>query len=145
LRTKGGNENSYNSGDAVNQFDWERKARYHAVFAYYAKLIQLRRRHPAFRMTSAEDIYAHLSFLESPLGTLTFRLSDHANGDSWKTILVTYNATRDMHSVLLPAGDWTIACQQNQVNEQGLAQASGIIIVQGLSCSILYQATDGAA
>ena len=26
LRTKGGNSNSYNAGDAVNQFDWSRKA-----------------------------------------------------------------------------------------------------------------------
>src|SRR5260370_25193691 len=89
LRTKGGNSNSYNAGDAVNQFDWSRKAHYWKVFKYYAALIHLRRTHPAFRMRSANAIQAHLSFLETPENTLMFDLVHHPTGHTFDTLLPT--------------------------------------------------------
>src|SRR5205807_9624310 len=104
LRTKGGNNNSYNAGDSVNQFDWSRKEQYLKVFRYYACLIHLRRTHPAFRMLSAGDIQTHLKFLDSPENTLMFELSDHANGDNWKDMLVIYNPNKADILFTLPRG-----------------------------------------
>jgi pullulanase len=139
LRTKGGNGNSYNAGDAVNQFDWSRKARYWKVFSYYAGLIHLRRAHPAFRMTSANDVHTHLSFLDSPANTLMFSITGHANGDSWGNILVIYNPTNADVTCSLPSGQWTIVVRQDQIDYESLGQASGKVIVPAISCMVLYQ------
>jgi pullulanase len=139
LRTKGGNDNSYNAGDAVNQFDWSRKATYWKVFNYYAGLIHLRRSHPAFRMTSASDIRTHLWFLESPDNMLMFALTGHANGDNWENILVIYNPTKANVLCPLPPGDWTIVVWQERVSDEFLGRASVRVVVPAISCMVLYQ------
>ena len=139
LRTKGGNCNSYNAGDAVNQFDWSRKARYWKVWRYYASLIHLRRYHPAFRMRPANDIQTHLSFLSSPENTLMFKLSGHANGDSWENILVIYNPNKTSELCTLPSGNWTIVVSQDRISTEYLGRASGWVVVPAISCTVLYQ------
>lgn len=139
LRTKGGNDNSYNAGDAVNRFEWERKLHHMDVFNYYAGLIHLRNNHPAFRLTTAEDVRKHLSFLDSPENTVAFQLTDHANGDLWQTILVIYNPMKANAVVTLPGGSWTIIGTQGHVGETSLGQASGTVVVPGITCEILYQ------
>ena len=63
-RTKGGNHNSYNAGDAVNRFDWQRKREYDEVFDFVSGLVRLRREHPAFRMDDDAEVRAHLRFLD---------------------------------------------------------------------------------
>ncbi len=131
LRTKSGNDNSYNAGDAINQFDWERKAIYQNVFDYYAGLIQLRRQHPAFRMITAQDINTHLNFLDSAPNTIAFTLGEHANGDPWKYILVIYNPNRSEVAFNLPGGEWTIVGTQNK--------ATNSIVAGSMACTILYQ------
>ncbi len=138
LRTKGGNENSYNAGDAVNQFDWQRKAQYRAVVDYYAGLIHLRRNHPAFRLPSAEAIRQHLVFLDSPENSVAFALLDHANGDAWQHIIVIYNPNMLELSVNLPAGAWAIVATQGQAGEQELARATTTVSVPPLTCMILH-------
>jgi pullulanase len=139
LRSKGGNDNSYNAGDVVNQLDWTRKAQYSNVCKYYAGLIRLRMRHPAFRMTTADAINQHLAFLDSVDNTLAFIIRGHANGDEWNNIIVIYNP--DQHDIVfnLPKGNWTIAVEQDQVDEQGLRQASGNVTLGEISCMVLFQ------
>jgi pullulanase len=139
LRTKGGNSNSYNAGDAVNQFDWSRKTHYWKEWRYYAALIHLRRAHAAFRMRSASDIRAHLSFLASPENTVMFELSGHANGDSWENILVIYNPNKIDLPCPLPPGNWTIVVSQDRISEDYLGRASGRVIAPAISCMVLYQ------
>lgn len=139
LRTKGGNDNSYKAGDAVNQFAWERKSQHMDVFNYYAGLIALRNHHSAFRMSSADDVRKHLTFLGSPDNTVAFQLTGHANGDAWATIIVIYNPTKANAVVSLPAGSWTIVGTQGHVDETPLGQAAGTVVVPGIACVILYQ------
>ncbi len=139
LRTKGGNNNSYNAGDAVNMFDWQRKAQYREVFEYYADLIQLRRKHPAFRLPTADAIRQHLSFLDSPSNTVAFELHEHANGDSWQSIIVIYNPNRSDVDFALPTGEWTIVGTQGRVGEEPLGKVTGSVSVPAIACMILYQ------
>lgn len=139
LRTKQGNDNSYNAGDAINQFAWERKAQYHEVFDYYAGLIHLRKKHPAFRLPTAEAIQQHLTFLTSPLNTLMFELQEHANGDPWQRILVMYNPNRYEVNFPLPQGEWHIVATQGRVGEEILGQATEAVDVPPIACMILYQ------
>ena len=109
LRTKGGEENSYNKPDSVNQLDWNRKAKYSRVVAYYKGLIALRKARPALRLRSAAAIRKHLSFLNMPVkGMVGFKVSGHANGDAAETVVVVYNATKRPRTVSLPAKGWKL-------------------------------------
>ena len=75
LRTKQGVHNSFESPDNINQLDWSNKTRYPQVFDYYKNLIALRKHHPAFRLGSADLVRKYLTFLNTPVGTVAFRLS----------------------------------------------------------------------
>ncbi|MGC8708654.1 MAG: hypothetical protein ACP5R1_08035, partial [Athalassotoga sp.] len=61
-RTKGGNGNSYDAGDAVNQFDWSRLETFKSLDQYYQGLIALRKAHPAFRMYTSDQIKSSITF-----------------------------------------------------------------------------------
>ncbi len=139
LRTKGGNDNSYNAGDAVNEYDWSRKSQYQDVFNYYAGIIHLRNGHPAFRMTTANDITQHLSFLTSPTNTVQFQITGHANGDKWGTIMVIYNPNNADTAFNLPAGNWNVVATQGTAGETVLSQATGTVTAPAISCMVLYQ------
>ncbi len=107
MRTKNGVENSYRSPEKINQVDWSTKQKHLDHFNYYKQLIALRKTHPAFRMPTTEMIQKHLEFVDgTPLKVVAFQLKDHANGDTWKNILVIYNANQEPTKVQLPAGQW---------------------------------------
>jgi pullulanase len=92
LRTKKEEENSYNLPDSINQIDWNWKLEHKMVFDYYKNLIELRKSHPAFRMTNSKDVVDNLTFLKSTGGVVSYVIQNNANDDSWNTILVIYNA-----------------------------------------------------
>jgi pullulanase len=94
LRTKYFNHNSYNAGDYYNQLKWDRKSKYKDTFNYYKGLIELRKKHPAFRMRTARQIKGHLSFFEAPYGAVGFKITGFAE-DSWEEIYVFYNFQND--------------------------------------------------
>ena len=120
LRSKQGVENSYNQPDSINQIDWSRKAKYHELFEYYQDLIRLRKNHPAFRMTSSDDIRKNLEFLEVNIpNVVAFELKNFANDDSWKNIIVLYNATNKNQIVDIPFGKWTEVFNENGLNNAG--------------------------
>ena len=126
LRTKNGDENSYKSSDTINRLDWSRKQTYRPVFEYYRQLIQLRKNHPAFRMPNKAMIQQHLQFLDIREAQLVgFQLRDHANGDSWKEILVLYNGNASAKEVTIPKGLWTVVLKQNKISEKGLETVMG--------------------
>jgi len=98
-RTKLGDHNSYKSDDRINQIEWSRKNTYFDVFQYYQSIIQLRKAHPAFRMTSADQIREHLVFSsEYQMGVVSYVLINHANDDKWRTILLIFNGNRNANS-----------------------------------------------
>ncbi len=70
LRTKGGDSNSYKSGDDVNKLDWRRMIAEWDTVQYYKGLIEIRRSEPAFDDLSAAD--NAFSLLESPKGTAAY-------------------------------------------------------------------------
>ncbi|HYF92816.1 MAG TPA: type I pullulanase [Symbiobacteriaceae bacterium] len=139
LRTKGGNHNSYNAPDWVNQLDWSRKARYSHVFQYYKRLIALRRAHSAFRLPTAEQIRRHLSFLdELPANTVAFRLKEHAGGDPWREIIVIYNPNRHEVPVTLPGGAWNVAARGCIIGGES-GQVYDVARVPPISMMMLWQ------
>jgi pullulanase len=122
VRTKFGEHNTYNLPDSINQLIWSNKARYYDVFTFYRDMISLRKNHPAFKMTSTEMIRNHLRFFDLKEDLLVgFHISDHANGDSWKDILVFYNSDSKKLPVDLPAGVFRAVASKDEVNERGLS------------------------
>ncbi len=129
-RDKKGVHNSYNSPDSINAIDWNNKAKYHDQFEYYAALAQLRREHPAFRMTSAEDIAKHLKFdkIDSAKmpNLISYSLLNHANGDPWREIKLVFNGADTARTVNIPRGNWMIIASEGKISPNGsLGTAKG--------------------
>ncbi len=144
VRTKLGHHNTYNLPDSVNQLVWSNKAQYKEVFNYYQALIALRKNHPAFRMTETTKIQKHLRFFEFKRPFLVgFQITDHANGDQWKDILVFYNANPKNIQIPLPAGEWVIVATKEAIEEKGFTakgygrDQSGTTILPARSIMIL--------
>ncbi|MDF2430570.1 MAG: pullulanase [Mucilaginibacter sp.] len=140
LRTKQGIANSYNAPDSINQIDWSRKTKYKAVFEYYKALVALRKHHPAFRMPSTEMINNNLRFIETGDQCLiAYTISNNANGDSWKNILVVLNGNTNERAVKIPAGNWTLTADENSVNAKGIRKITGgAMPVSATSAYILF-------
>jgi pullulanase len=125
-RTKGGNPNSYNAGDAVNAFDWKRKQAYLDVHEFVRGLIELRRAHPAFRMADAAAIRRSIRFLDNA-GVVSFTIDGAAAGDSWREIVVAYNGQSTPQRVALPPGGWSVVVDATRAGTDTLRTASGIV------------------
>ena len=127
VRTKQGVENSYDSPDSINQIDWNRKTTYKNIFNFYQNLINLRKDHPAFRMSTTEMVQEHLTFLDfkSKRNLIGYKLSGNANGDSWEEILLIFNGSSASQDVPIPEGSWTKVLQGTDVNQSGISSFSG--------------------
>ena len=130
FRNKKGVHNSYNKPDSINAIDWENKSKYRDQFEYYKGLTSLRKAHPAFRMTSADDIAKNLVFdkidsSKTP-NLISYSLKNHANGDAWGEIKVVFNGASESQTVNIPKGKWMIVAQDGKINpEEGLGTTNG--------------------
>ena len=119
LRTKKGEENSFDKPDEINQLDWARKAQYAEVFDYFKGIIALRKAHPAFRMPSTELIAQHLKFLDTNTeGVVAYTLNGKAVNDKWKNIVVIFNGNKEMKPINIPKGNWKVVLDGEKVNEK---------------------------
>jgi pullulanase len=141
LRTKNGEENSYNLPDEINQIVWTRKEQYEDVFSYYKGLIALRKNHPAFRMPETEMIQSNLEFLDIPGDNfIAYQIKDNANGDSWKQILVLLNGSDLNKTIALPIGSWKLIGNGEIIEENGIGQPrTGGITIPAMTAFILSQ------
>ncbi len=126
FRDKKGVHNSYKSPDSINAIDWNLKHLNAEQFNYYKELIALRKAHPAFRMTTTEDIARHLRFdnISTP-NLISYSLLDNANGDEWKEIKIVFNGGDEAAEVKLPKGKWTVVARDGKINHTGLLNADG--------------------
>jgi pullulanase len=136
LRTKGGNHNSYNAPDFVNQIDWQWKLSNKAVVDYYKNLIALRKAHPALRMRTAAAVQTNLEFKRIENGLVSYQISNNANGDAWRNILVIYNA-RTAPTLFALDGEWQLALYNDSFNSG--KRINGSIELPAISTTILFQ------
>ncbi len=141
VRTKNLVENSFQSPDNINWIDWDNKGKYQDLFQYYKTLIQLRKEHPAFKMTSQEQIQKHLKFLEfSHDNVVGYVLGENANGDSWKRILVIFNGNANGKKLDIPEGNWKIICTNHRIDLNGMGMnKTGFAMVQPYAAYILVE------
>lgn len=126
FRGKKGVHNSYKSPDSINAIDWQLKHDNAEQFDYYRELIKLRKNHPAFRMTSAEDIARNIVF-DKVDGTnlISYSIKNNANGDEWREIKLVFNGSDEPREVKIPKGDWTVIAEDGRINADGLGTSRG--------------------
>ncbi len=126
FRDKKGVHNSYKSPDSINAIDWEQKHQYADLYDYYRQLIALRKAHPAFRMTTADDVARHIVFDEvSEPCLISYSIVDHANGDEWQEIKLIFNGSDEERTVKVPKGKWLIVAQDGTIDAGGLGTSKG--------------------
>jgi pullulanase len=135
MRTKpkyegGYDENSYESPDFTNQLRWDLKAKEEnmKVFEYYKDLIALRKNHPAFRMATSDEVIDNLSFIDQGSDkVLMYRLSNHANNDTWGNILVVHNSGVFTKITLptLEEGSWNLIGDSKTIGEETIKSYEG--------------------
>jgi pullulanase len=135
MRTKGGEENSYDKGDAVNQFQWGRKKQYNEAFQYYRSLVQLRKNHPAFRMATTEQIQKNLKFLETRPNLIVYQITEPT--DIWDKIIVIFNGNATSQKVVLPEGKWMSVLGGDKYNELASSKYEGEITVQPITAMVM--------
>jgi pullulanase len=142
LRTKNGEDNSYNLPDAINRLDWTRKKENIAVFDYYRDLIAMRKAHPAFRMGTVEQVRENLKFYEE-LGlkveppAIAYMLYGGRVRDSWERIVVLVNPEKTPMEFALPAGKWTEVFGPSGLIRTPGAPVSGSFRAGPLSLTVL--------
>lgn len=142
LRTKKGEENSYNRPDEINRLDWTRKKEHYAVFAYYRDLVAMRRAHPAFRMKTAAEVRENLKFYEE-LGlpveapAIAYVLEGERAGDAWRRIAVLVNPEKKERRFALPEGNWLKAFGPAGLAGEPGKPVSGHVTVEPLSLAVL--------
>ncbi|QKS72102.1 type I pullulanase [Paenalkalicoccus suaedae] len=104
FRTKGGDGNSYISGDEVNALDWERRSRFEKDIAFIRSLLEVRKKYDVFRMHTKAEINQRFHPLQTPAPVFGFTLLA-----SKQDFVVYVNPTKRRYQIQLPAtGDWSV-------------------------------------
>jgi pullulanase len=119
--------------------DWNRKEQYSDVFQYFQKLIRLRKNHPAFRLTAAEEIIKHVNFCtQYKSGVVSYCIQGKEVGDPWEKIILIFNAQQNPVAIPLPEGTFQVVAKGNEINEAGIGEIiSDEVKVEGISMMIL--------
>lgn len=121
MRTKYGDHNSYKSPDSINQMDWLRRAAFNNEVEYMKGLIDLRKKYPAFRMTSAEQIKKHIAFIDVPKNVVAYTIDGKGSGNKSEYFMVAHNANREAVDITLPSkGPWKVLVNENQAGSKTL-------------------------
>ena len=139
FRDKKGVHNSYKSPDSVNAIDWSLKTANAGQFEYYKNLIRLRKEHPAFRITTAEEIARNIVFdkVTAP-NVVSYSIRNNANGDAWKEIKIIFNGSDEAYTAKIPKGNWLVVARDGEINPDGLGNIKGgKVAVEPVSALIL--------
>lgn len=141
LRTKQGNDNSYQASDAINSLKWKQRAANKATVDYFAGLFALRKAHPAFRMATAAEVRANLKFVNQSRGVISYWLNGKAMSDPSNAIFVAHNPNKTSIKVKLPfAGSWQVMVKGSVAGTKALAKVKGNVAdVPAYSTLVLTQ------
>jgi pullulanase len=138
LRTKQGAHNSYNLPDSINQIDWNLKKNNQEVFGYYKNLIALRKEHPSFSLQSAKEVNENLRFQMVADGLISYTLENQTSGDTWKEILVIYNARKEPYRYPLKEA-YKLAVYKNTFDFEGSKTIQEYIDIPPISMLIAFK------
>ncbi len=142
-RTKHGDSDSYCSPDSINAIDWNLKTVNTDLVKFYCQLISLRRKHPAFRMSTSEEIIKNLRFDKTNKPNLiSYSINNHANGDYYNKIKVILNGSPTPYDIKIGKGDWNVLVRDGVIDitdTPGTLKGGGSVTVEPFSALILAQ------
>ena len=117
--------NTYKTTTGANDFKWDLKAGdWKKVNEAYAAYIKMRKDHPAFRMTKADQILKNVALDKASTDSVVIiNIDGHAVKDSWDKIKVVMNSTKDAKPVANVEG-WTKVADGYTVGEDVVQQNS---------------------
>ncbi len=130
--------NSYNQPDSVNQIRWDLKKNNIEMFNYYKSIIEIRKTHPAFRMTNLEDINNNIEFLSTDDSVIAFIIKNNANNDTWDNIIVAFNNSTTSKNIDIPDGEWTIVADKLGIDFNGLFTTSNTLTLSSNDTVVMY-------
>lgn len=130
-RTKGGDGNSYKSGDAVNKLDWRRMSAEWDGVNYYKGLIELRKSNPVFENLAVSR--ANFRRLESPEGVAAYMVGNVVYG---------VNATENDAVVPICGAKISQVCDIDRAGTMPFAEHSGEIKIKARNVFAGYVKTD---
>lgn len=131
--------NSYASPDSVNSLKWDdlNDPVYLDVYNYYKGLIAFRQAHPALRMTSADEVAAHITPVSDlDFNVTAFHISAGAGGEENELFLI-FNPRTEPTTVTLPDGQWTIYINGEDAGATALGTAAESVTVDAISAMVL--------
>ena len=139
--------NSFDSGDLVNQFDWSRTIKYADEFKFFQGLIAMRKAHEAFRMETGAEVQNGLTFIEENIDYLLgFKLVEQDSTDSWKEIIVIFNANKEAKKVPISGvtANWQVVVDAMHAGVTPLTQTDvvvgdGYVTVPAISAIVIHQ------
>ena len=135
FRSKQGDENSYISGDSINQLNWNKREQEKENISFIKTLISLRKKYDVFRMTSKQEIRRRFHVMETPQPVFGFTLLGDNN--DFSIYINPSNHKFDLH--LPSSGKWSIpvtnhtskwADQQEIIGEYTSIDAYEVIVFQ---------------
>ena len=117
LRTKNGNDNSYNADITVNEIDWKRVEQNKDLVSYFQKLVQLRKTCPAFRMSTYDEIKKNITpIVKGENGVFAFEIK---SADSTMYVIFNVNEKANQFTsvdltgskILLSSDDTTVGAK----------------------------------
>lgn len=141
LRSKKGNENSYNASDSINSIDWNAKTTHEDNVKMVQQLIEMRKQHAAFQLP---DPAARIRFIDSlPEGVVAFIINTAGLKDSWKKVLVIYNGRTEAIPFQVGAVEGKRKWKRflwNGLPTKGKKITPGAAFqLDAIGCTILYQ------
>ena len=130
LRTKGGDENSYKSSDAVNNIDWsvlQEDSREYKTMLYYKGLIEMRKAFSIFTDNNVQVVSAE----ETGSGILAVTFDDGKGGQA----LVLINPQNTGLPFTLE-GEWNLVADASAAGSEVLARENGSVTVEGIGVRI---------
>lgn len=113
--------NSYRSPDSVNMVRWNLKAENASVVDYYKDLIQFRKDHEAFKMSSATEIEEKLTFLsdENTKNKTAFIYRIQNENDMYQDMIIIHNTAehKKTDKFKLPEGKWKVAFSKDGISD----------------------------
>ena len=131
LRTKGGDENSYKSSDAINNLDWSvlKEGSYqYEMMLYYKHLIAMRKTYSIFTTLNS----AISTSKTQTDGRVSITIDNHAGGKA----LVICNPTGEAMTYTL-SGNWNLIINGVSAMEDGPVSCTGEITIPAYSAIVL--------
>ena len=146
LRSKNFNHNSYNASDDINSLKYGNRLTYASNVSYLKGLIQIRKAHKAFRMTTAQNILDRVEFLDGTFGQIGYKINGKAVGDSWSSIVVLANSNPTKTATFdVPKGVYKVVVEGDVAGTKTLrtitvtGKYTGKVTIKGLSMMVLWK------